>query len=475
MPVTVANAAELSAAIQNAKAGDEIVLAAGTYALGNVSCTASGTAGSPIVVRAATPLAARIDFSGLEGFKVSGAHWHFEGLDIHGVCANDADCEHAFHVSGGGTDFVMRGNRVVDFNAQLKVNATVASVGNATIPHRGIVEYNELYDTKARNTGSPVTKLNIDTGDDWVVRGNYIHDFHKVGAGAVTYGAFLKSGGKRGIVERNLVVCSKDVTSQTTAIGLSFGGGGTGGAFCAPAFDAGVACAVEHEDGVMRNNIVASCSDVGIYVNRGKSSKLYANTLIATAGIDYRFDTSSGEARGNVYTGQIRNRDASTGVFSDNLVRTAGEFAAMYQAPLVGDLRLKGDVSALTGKISGIPLADDYCGRTRGADPLDLGALESSLGDCATVPPPKVGPGADDAGVDGPTPGADGGGTSSTCGTSSGGASSGDSSGAAAGGGSNGDASDDGCGCRTIPTPAGGFAAWLAGAFLALLLLRRRR
>jgi hypothetical protein len=39
--VNVTNVAELSAAIQNAKAGDEIVLAAGTYALGNVNCTAS--------------------------------------------------------------------------------------------------------------------------------------------------------------------------------------------------------------------------------------------------------------------------------------------------------------------------------------------------------------------------------------------------------------------------------------------------
>lgn len=477
MPINVTNVAELSAAIANAKAGDEIVLAAGTYALGNVNCTASGSAASPIVVRSATPLAARIDFNGLEGFRVSGAHWQFEGLDVHGVCVNDANCEHAFHVFGGAIGFVMRGNRVVDFNAQLKVNATVNGVGNAVIPHQGLVEYNELFDTHARNTAAPVTKLNIDTGDDWVVRGNYIHDFHKVGTDVVTYGAFLKSGGKRGLVERNLVVCSKDLTSEAITIGLSFGGGGTGNAFCAPAFDANVTCLVEHEDGTMRNNIVASCADVGVYLNRSKNSRIVFNTLIATAGIDFRYDTSSGEARGNLYAGVIRNREQSTGTFADNLLRTQGDFDAMYTAPLIGDLRLKtgGDVSALVGKSAAASgITDDYCARPRGAAPLDLGALESSLGDCTTVPPPKAASGSNDAGLDGLAPGADGGGASSSGGTSSGGASSGGGSSGSSGGAGEA-ASDDGCGCRTTRARSAGFAAWLAACAIAFSLWRRRR
>jgi hypothetical protein len=469
----VANVAELSAAIQNAKAGDEIVLAAGTYALGNVDCKANGTAASPIVVRAATALAARIDFSGVEGFKVAGAHCHFEGLDVHGVCANDASCEHAFHVFGGATGFVMRGNRVVDFNAQLKVNASISGVGNAVIPHQGLVEYNELYDTGPRNTGTPVTKLNIDTGDDWVVRGNVIRDFHRT-SGGVTYGVFLKSGGKRGLVERNLVLCSKDVTSATTTIGLSFGGGGTGNEFCAPAFDTSVPCSVEHEDGVMRNNIVASCSDVGIYVNRGKGSRILFNTLVGTAGIDFRFDTSSGEARGNVLSGVVRNRESSTATFADNLVRTDAEFAAMYFAPLAGDLRSKagGDLSALLGKSTAVAgISDDYCARARGAAPLDLGALESSLGDCTTIPPPK-GSSASDGGIDGSTPGADAGGNG---GTSSSGATSSGGAGSPSTAARDGDSSEDGCGCRTTLARRWNVAAWFSGAFLVLLLLRRRR
>ncbi|HEY5925805.1 MAG TPA: chondroitinase-B domain-containing protein, partial [Kofleriaceae bacterium] len=230
--INVSTPGELAAAITNATAGDEIVLAAGTYPLTGATCAATGTPAEPIVVRAAAPLGARIEFDGLEGFKVTGAHWHFEDLDIRGVCAIDANCEHAFHVTGAAHGFVLRRSRVADFNAQLKVNASL--IGSTWVtPNQGLVEYSEIGDTRGRATSNPVTKLNIDTGDDWVVRGNYLHDAQKIMGDGVSYAAFLKSGGKRGLFERNLVICSRDTTGGTR-IGLSFGGGGTAPQFCAP-------------------------------------------------------------------------------------------------------------------------------------------------------------------------------------------------------------------------------------------------
>ena len=39
----------------------------------------------------------------------------------------------------------------------------------------------------------------------------------------------------------------------------------------------------------MRNNIIVDCSDVGIYLNEGKNTKLYNNTVVNTMGIDARF------------------------------------------------------------------------------------------------------------------------------------------------------------------------------------------
>ena len=482
--VPVTNVTELRNAIAAAKAGDEIVLAAGTYAVSgaNVDCKANGTPAAPIVVKSATPFGAKVEISTLEGFIVSGASWHFEGLDIKGTCANDSDCEHAFHVVGGGDDFVLRNNRIADFNAQLKVNASLGATPK--IPHRGLIEGNELFDSTARDvsTGRPVTKLNIDTGDDWVVRGNYIHDFHRA-SGGVTYGAFMKSGGKNGLFERNLVLCTKDDPTAGTHIGLSFGGGGTGAQFCAPAFDPAVPCSVEHDGGIMRNNVIANCSDVGIYVNRGKNTKLLHNTLIATLGADFRFNTTTGEARGNVVTGVIRNRDGSTHTASDNLANvTQATFEQMYVAPLAGDLRKKGDLAALLGKgPMNADVPDDYCLRTR-SGMWDLGALQHSLGDCTTFPPPKQGGsssggdgGASSSSGDGGPNGGDGGSSGGPNG-SSGGPSDGSSGSGAAPGEAAGDDDDGGCGCRAtrtsdVPTLALGGIAIVLG----LARLRRRR
>lgn len=394
--VPVSNAAELGAAIGAAQAGDTILLADGTYDSQGVSCSATGTPQAPITVKARNPGLATVRFDALEGFKVSGDHWHFEGLVVRGVCAVDSDCEHAFHVTGA-SGFVLRGAKAIDFNAQLKVNAVQAGM-SWRLPNGGLVEGCELYDTRARNTSNPTTKLNIDSGDDWVVRGNAIHDFQKGGGDNVSYAAFLKCGGKRGTMEQNLVICARDFAGGTR-IGLSLGGGGCAPQFCEPAFDANTPC-LEHEDGTIKNNVIVGCSDVGVYVNQSKNSKVDYNTLIATAGVDFRFAMTTGEARGNVLAGALRNRDGATGAFANNLENVAAsDFSAWYADSLKGDLRKKGDLSPLIGQGAALPnVTDDYCARARAA-PYDLGALQHSLGDCKpTTPPADGGAGDGDAG-----------------------------------------------------------------------------
>lgn len=136
----------------------------------------------------------------------------------------------------------------------------------------------------------------------------------------------MKSGSNRGLVERNLVICSYDLNTGGARIGMSFGGGGTGNQFCAPAFNMNVPCSVEHTDGVMRNNLIANCSDVGIYLNRAKNSKVLHNTIVATNGVDFRFDTTSGEASGNVLASNIRSRNDGGLTLDTNLTgRSAGD------------------------------------------------------------------------------------------------------------------------------------------------------
>lgn len=448
--IAVRTVTELTTAIGAAQPGDTIVLEDGTYAATGFSCSRSGTASLPITVKARTPLGAKIQMDALEGFKVSGAHWHFEDLSVQGVCANDNNCEHAFHVFGAAEGFVLRRCQLRDFNAQLKVNSSQDMAGAWLTPHRGLVEGCELYDTRARSTSNPTTKLNIDTGDDWVVRANYIHDFQKGGGDNVSYGAFMKSGGKRGLYERNLVICSR-LHSGGTRIGLSFGGGGTAPQFCAPAFNAAVPCSVEHDGGTMRNNVIVNCSDVGIYLNRGKDSHVLYNTLIATGGVDFRFDTTSGEARGNALTGVVRLRDTATGSFANNLENIAlATWNGYYQAPLLGDLRKKGDLTPLLGggpALATVP--NDYCARTRpAAGPYDVGALQHSLGDCDTTRPPMPSAGGN---VDPP----DGGTTGD--------------------GGTEPPAQSEGCACSVGRAPAGAGPGALAALGLGLLAVWRRR
>jgi len=385
---TVTTDAELTSAIAAAQPGDNILLADGTYNSTGYSCDASGTAQSPITVRAQHPLLATVRFNALEGFHVNGDYWHFENLAVQGVCPVDDNCEHAFHVTGA-SGFSLKGSKISDFNAQLKVNAVPPK-----LPQAGLVEGNEIFDTRARMTANPTTKLDIDSGDDWIVRANIIRDFEKGGGDNISYGAFMKCGGLRGIMERNLVLCTSTFGSGTR-IGLSLGGGGCGWQYCEPAFDANVPC-LEHTDGIVRNNIITQCSDVGIYVNQAKNSQILYNTVIATSGIDYRFSMTTGDARGNVLEGSIRNRDGSTGVFANNLEGvTLMQWTSWYIDPFHGVLKKKGDLSMLIGM--GMPttkVTDDYCARMRSA-PYDLGALQASLGDCSTTPP--VG----DAGSDG--------------------------------------------------------------------------
>ncbi|MCU0701021.1 MAG: PE-PGRS family protein [Myxococcaceae bacterium] len=466
----MADVTALRAAVSAAMPGDVILLAPGTYRLtSRLTCAANGTASQRIVVRSETRHAARIEVDTLIGLGVSGAFWTFEDLEVRGVCASDASCEHAFQVTGGATDVVLRGNRLIDFNAQLKVNAVVSSPGNAMMPHRGLVEANEVFDTRPRNLGSagnPVTKLNIDTGDDWVVRDNFIHDWRKNGGNFVSYGVFLKSGGRRGVMERNLVICATQAVplqpGNDARIGLSFGGGGTGGAFCFPAFDANTPCTVEHEDGIARNNVVVNCSDVALYVNRGRNTRMLYNTFVATSGADFRFDTTTGTAVGNVTSGVIRQRDLGTFAGMANLTGvTTATFDGWYTTPLAGDLSVQGSVSMLVGAGPREPLVtDDFCGRPRPTSgPYTQGALEHSLGSCVTTKPPMGGGGGGGSASGGSAGGGSAGGGSAGGGSAGGGSAGGESAGGgSAGGGSSGGGSAAGGDAGGSAVSAGGAA-----------------
>ncbi len=447
--VTVITEVELRAAIDGASAGDIIVLATGTYEVdGNLNCTAQGTASTPIVVRAQSLGSVVINFDAVEGFKVSGANWVFENLEIHGVCANDSSCEHAFHIVGNAEGTTVRNNRVEGFNAHIKGNGSGDGV---SYPDDVVIEYNEFFSDAPRQTSNPVTPIDVVGGRRWIIRHNYIHDFQKAQGNGISYAAFLKGNSRDGVFSHNLVVCEA-LHQGGTRLGLSFGGGGTGpDSVCEEG-----TCTPEHQNGLMYNNIIANCpTDVGIYINEGANVRVFNNTLVNTTGIDLRFAATTAEVRNNLLDGQIRERDGATATSSNNVAQADLGSLVANAAELDFTLVDGSSFVDLGMVLDDVP--DDFCRRPRdGAH--DIGALEYGEGLCDTTtpfhreglwPPHDGGPWFD-AGVSGAAD--------------------------AGGNGGSGDGTDGGCGCDISDnqTPAG--AGWLLLLFAAgILVLRRPR
>ncbi|MEO6749408.1 MAG: right-handed parallel beta-helix repeat-containing protein [Casimicrobiaceae bacterium] len=302
--VTVTTVAELRSALDGALPGDRIVLAPGTYRLSGppLVLARAGTADKPILVTAAQLDDAVVESTLLEGFQVSAPYWTFENLVVRGVCERDSDCEHAFHVVGGGRHFTARNLVVQDFNAQFKVNGA-----EGLFPDDGIIERSTLANSRERQTDRPVSPVDIVAASGWRIEGNLIADFVKAGGDGTSYGVFAKGSAAGTRISRNVVLCEHALHPDAgRRVGISLGGGGTDAAYCRDG-----KCIVEHQAGVLSDNLVAGCSDAGIYLNRAAQSIVARNTLLDTAGIEIRFPESVADLEGNLLDGPVRARDGA--------------------------------------------------------------------------------------------------------------------------------------------------------------------
>lgn len=312
--VPVESSQELTRAIATARPGDAITIAPGTYRIrgaNSIPVVRPGRPGAAISVRATAPGLVTLEFEMVEGFHVQAPYWTFENLTIIGVCENDSACEHAFHVVGAGAHFVARNNTIMDFNAHLKVNGA-----GGRFPDHGRVERNSLTNGRVRSTNNPVTPIDVVGANDWSITDNLIADFIKSGGDKTSYGVFAKGAGERTRIERNVVLCEFLLSGHAgRRIGMSFGGGGTSSDACRDG-----RCIVEQAGGVMTSNLVAYCSDQGVYLNKAATSLLTHNTLIDTAGITVRFPESTAEVSGNLVDGVIVARDGGLLRAEDNIV-----------------------------------------------------------------------------------------------------------------------------------------------------------
>lgn len=359
----VDSAEELRAAIRAAEPGATITILPGIYQFEGAPllATTPGRVDAPIVVQAVVPGSVTLQFATVEGIKVMAPYWQFENLTMRGVCLTHSDCEHAFHISGAGHHFVARNNTITDFNAHFKINGE-----GDDFPDAGLIEHNTLSNSTPRHTANPVTLIDLVAASGWVVRGNLISDFSKDGGNRVAYGAFFKGGGRDNRFESNMVLCEAlSLPLGGQRIGLSLGGGGTGPQYCRDR-----KCITEQSGSTIVANLIASCSDDGIYLNSAADSRVLHNTLIDTGGIDVRFATSSANVAGNLVDGAIRSRDGGLLHLGDNLhTSTAALYLgwhpqrALFRAPAAFDWRwADGAAPRVATGIKGLP---DLCGAAR--------------------------------------------------------------------------------------------------------------
>lgn len=314
----VTNIAQLAAAVAAAVPGEVITLVPGSYAIGGrgLFLGRAGTAVAPITIRAEKLGDAVITSSVPEAFKIAAPHWVIENLVVRGTCPAHSDCEHAVHVVGNAQNTVIRNNRFEDFNAQIKINGE-----GGVFPDSGRIEGNTLVNAAPRDTRTPITPIDLVGSSAWRIAGNFIADFQRKGGGSATYGAFMKGEGSATVMERNLVLCewklrrSPGSNSAGPNIGLSIGGGGT--------YPDAVKrelgkTGYEQSGGVIRDNVIAFCNDVGIYVNKGHRSTVAHNTVLDTAGIGVRFAESSADVVANLVDGAVQARDGALVRASDN-------------------------------------------------------------------------------------------------------------------------------------------------------------
>ena len=373
--VLVSDSAGLLRAIAAAQPGQAITLLPGRYRIDYFILVARpGTLEAPIIVRADEPGSVHLDMNTHEGFKVSAPYWRFENLSMQGNCS-DEPCQHAFHIVGDAHHFAAVNNLIVDYNAHFKINGEGGSH-----PDHGLLESNTLRNLGIRNTYKPVTPIDLVTASYWTIRRNLISDFIKGDGDRISYGAFAKGAGSHNLIEQNVVLCEDRLRGAPgQRVGLSLGGGGTEKMFCRD----GGKCITEQADSILRSNLVASCSDDGIYLNSAARSKLLHNTLVDTGGIAVRFPTSSAEIDGNLVDGIIRSRDGGILHLGDNRYSSAARLylgshpqRALFRDPLAFDFRWEEPAPRRAAPGAAVP---DLCGPARPDRPR-YGAFEDFSG-----------------------------------------------------------------------------------------------
>ncbi|WP_146153855.1 NosD domain-containing protein [Photobacterium sanctipauli] len=335
--VFVSNENQFIKEISNIEKSKKIILKNGVYTFNSTKLRTNKIKNthSKVIITAQNDGYVDFKLNTIEGILIDTPNWQINGINFKGICPDDKKCEHGLHIVGDAKNIVISNNTFIDFNAAIKVNKK-----DNLYPDDGIIEYNRFHFTKPRNTATPVTPINIDHANRWLVRKNIISDFSKANGNKVSYAAFMKGGISDGIFEQNLVICSSDGKNLGTRVGLSLGGGGMSKTARRNQAE------YETRNSVIRNNIIMNCNDVGVYIQKSLSAEVYNNTIYNTKGIDVRYSNSTALIINNILNGKIRSRDKAKVYKENNLTISKSyslkkpTFNSIYKSPKDGDFSI---------------------------------------------------------------------------------------------------------------------------------------
>lgn len=395
--VNVNTAAAITTAIANAKPGQVITIAPGTYTFNsNVQVRNHGTSTSKIFLRAATEGTVTLRTNSLEGFVVRGSNWVFENLKIQGACTTATSCEHAVHIVNNADDVIFRNNEFINYSSHFKLNQETVS-GVQYMPDRLWIIRNKFYNTVANGFNGPHNPLNIDGGDNHIIRGNIIADFASSLSAKAASAIYPKSGARYMLAEQNLIICKKLVNNSNTVRGIYMGDGTISSAWpkARPANIYG-----ESVQNTFRNNVILNCngsgSSAGIFVGDDSGSKILHNSNINSKPMFIGAKMYTTTTNRQILPTQIRRNvinngltywgDANTRVMQivDNFTMTNTTQTGLFVAPLSGNLTVQYLGSGLSNRVNTETAAQyDFCGNLRDAT-TDLGAIDYDLPGAST-------------------------------------------------------------------------------------------
>lgn len=279
--IHVTDIGALVIACQSAVAGDEIVIAPGTYTLEGRTRIAIKDRPGPVTLRGGSGNAADTIIQG-QGQDDDSVQNLFELTDSPGWVFTDLTTRrtfyHAFKFNGGSTGCVLR-NIVMRDHGEAGVKGT-SDPNVKQHPDNLLIEGCDIgFSQPTGGTRGVVEGVDGVAVKGWIIRNCRFINIQKNGGPA--YGVFTKGNSADTVIEKNHF--------ENCFIGASFGGGGTGAAYFRDQD-----MAFEHRGGTIRENVFTRCTDAAIYINKGAACEIARNSLVdCAAHIQLRYPESS--------------------------------------------------------------------------------------------------------------------------------------------------------------------------------------